>query len=830
MFNFINPLMIIGLLGISLPILAHLLSKRKYDVVDWGAMQFLELGQNARRKILLEQILLLLLRIGLISLLVLAFMRPWAEGSWTKAVSTENRDVVIVIDGSYSMGWEGQSVTPHNAALRFADHLIDDLKPGDTVAVIDAREQARVLIESPTRDHALARETLNDIPPPAGTVNLAEAMRKAAQILSRTSNLAREIVVLTDGQSKGWRAADGGLWVQFDDLLEQPSVRPRTWVIEVGSASASERVNFSVEKLQLNREVTAVGYPVRIKTKIRSFGAKQPRTRKVYLEVNGQRLKQKTLQKTIKPGGEASVEFEYQFSSAGSHRVSVVLERDSLPGDNRADAAVTVTEAVPVLLVDGDPHPIDVIKSETVFAHSALTPEDNPAPWVKAEVVSWEKLTPRLKDLTNYEAVYLANIPRLTDAQMAALTEYVANGGGVFLALGDKIERTHYNSKLFAKGAGLLPAEIQTLKENKDESKQTVQVVSKSLEVPWIQRFRAEHDGGFCDVRFSHRWTTKPAKAAKAELPVKKSSGKADVAMKDGKTTSNTRSVSFSDAVVAARLNTGDPLIITRKIGRGGVVLMTSAIDGDWSTLPAKDDYTPLLHEIAFFLASSKTSRNVATGTPLVLEVDEKQDLDGYVFFGPGDTTFDFTSGGIVNNKRIVRLDDTSLPGVYVFRRKDPRSKPGEIKQDVRTPAEYFVVNFDRSESDLTPLSDDQRKALIAADEDASEAETRMTFLKTREELMEEMTKDNSRAEFWWILLLVFLGILIFEVAMARKMVQGGHVAVEAEAGKAAPPSESPSSHQGAPPPLPSDGNSRRPVVSGSEEDFWEPRGQSSPA
>ncbi|MCA9022389.1 MAG: BatA domain-containing protein, partial [Planctomycetaceae bacterium] len=40
-FDFLNPMMLLGLLGISLPVLVHLLSRKKYDVVQWGAMQFL---------------------------------------------------------------------------------------------------------------------------------------------------------------------------------------------------------------------------------------------------------------------------------------------------------------------------------------------------------------------------------------------------------------------------------------------------------------------------------------------------------------------------------------------------------------------------------------------------------------------------------------------------------------------------------------------------------------------------------------------------------------------------------------------------------------------
>ncbi len=45
-FDVINPVMLLGLAGVLLPVLAHLLSKKTYDVVEWGAMQFLELGKE----------------------------------------------------------------------------------------------------------------------------------------------------------------------------------------------------------------------------------------------------------------------------------------------------------------------------------------------------------------------------------------------------------------------------------------------------------------------------------------------------------------------------------------------------------------------------------------------------------------------------------------------------------------------------------------------------------------------------------------------------------------------------------------------------------------
>ncbi|MCH8830320.1 MAG: VWA domain-containing protein [Planctomycetes bacterium] len=803
--NFLNPWMLLGLLGLSLPILAHLLSKKRFDVVHWGAMQFLELGRNARRKIRLEQFLLMLLRMGLIALIALALARPWAKGGWVSDfTSKQNRDVVFIIDGSYSMGWKGQQVTPHKAAVTFARKFLKELRPGDTFSLIDARDQVRVVIDPPTSDFDRVRKELNKLPPPSGTSDLAEATRKALQILSKTSNISREIIVITDGQAKGWKADDAGLWDIYDTLLDEPSVRPRTWVVETADLSKGNRTNFSLDRLQLSRELTSVGFPLRISTKLRYSGGKDKDavTLNVYLEIDGQRKNVKTRKVLVQPDGESPVEFEYQLSTPGSHLISVVLDdkRDKLPGDNRAEAAIVVTQEVPVLLVDGDPRPGDaLIESETAFALSALTPaarlgpNDKSKPLVKADVVPYFKLKDNLEKLQNYQAVFLANVPKFTAEEIAALTKYLENGGGVFFTLGDKVNAQHYNAQLYKKGSGILPALLVSIEENEDASKQTVHADNDSLKAPWLQLFRSEskHYGDFVDARYSHRWRVKPfsSKSAAEKKGVKKPPQKA--AQK--KTKSKKSGLELEDPVVVAKLNTGDPLLITRKYGLGKVVLMTTPLDAAWGTLQSKKAFTALLQEIVVYLATARFSRNVTVGSPLVLAIDKDADPADYKFFGPGKTEFAAVSGGISNGRKIIQLNDTHLPGLYKFQKLISK---GDNKGDADTSVRpgYFIVNFDRSESNLAPLKKKERENLIKSATAKDSDPVRMTFLRTQKELKQGMFAAAG-AEFWEFLMLVFLAILVFEVVMTRRMVQGGHALVD---------EDSPAnSAQEAPPPLP---------------------------
>src|SRR5437764_8341656 len=133
--------MLFGLAGISIPVIIHLLNRRRFDVVDWGAMQFLQISETTRRRLLIEELLLLLLRMGLIAVLVIALAAPYVTSTVLGNLAKDNRDVVLVVDGSASMGFAAAGKSAHDAAKEWAGKFLDGLAAGDTVAVLHARQQ-----------------------------------------------------------------------------------------------------------------------------------------------------------------------------------------------------------------------------------------------------------------------------------------------------------------------------------------------------------------------------------------------------------------------------------------------------------------------------------------------------------------------------------------------------------------------------------------------------------------------------------------------------------------------------------------------------------------
>src|ERR1700683_1027785 len=96
MAGFLVPLMLFGLAGVAIPPIIHLLNRRRFDVIDWGAMQFLQISETTRRRLLIEEVLLMLLRMGLIGILVLGLAGPFAVLPGMASLGVRpNRDVVL---------------------------------------------------------------------------------------------------------------------------------------------------------------------------------------------------------------------------------------------------------------------------------------------------------------------------------------------------------------------------------------------------------------------------------------------------------------------------------------------------------------------------------------------------------------------------------------------------------------------------------------------------------------------------------------------------------------------------------------------------------------
>ncbi|MEI7954936.1 MAG: BatA domain-containing protein, partial [Verrucomicrobiota bacterium] len=100
---FLNPLLLWGLLAASIPIIIHLLNRRRHKTIHWAAMQFLlKATRESRGKKKLRHFLILACRTLGLAALIFAAARPIVSGllGWGGGSIDV---VVLVLDRSASM-------------------------------------------------------------------------------------------------------------------------------------------------------------------------------------------------------------------------------------------------------------------------------------------------------------------------------------------------------------------------------------------------------------------------------------------------------------------------------------------------------------------------------------------------------------------------------------------------------------------------------------------------------------------------------------------------------------------------------------------------------
>ena len=134
--SFLSSTMLAGLFAMIVPILIHLLQKRRVVDIPFSTLRFLKkVSAKTVRSARVENLLLLILRCAVLGLVALAAARPVLSGLAAKFAGGQvPRVIALVIDQSYSMSYRVGDKTRLDLAKEMAGAVLDQCKPGDSVA------------------------------------------------------------------------------------------------------------------------------------------------------------------------------------------------------------------------------------------------------------------------------------------------------------------------------------------------------------------------------------------------------------------------------------------------------------------------------------------------------------------------------------------------------------------------------------------------------------------------------------------------------------------------------------------------------------------------
>jgi hypothetical protein len=158
---------------------------------------------------------------------------------------------------------------------------------------------------------------------------------------------------------------------------------------------------------------------------------------------------------------------------------------------------------------------------------------------------------------------------------------------------------------------------------------------------------------------------------------------------------------------VVLRYESGAPALVEAEIGRGRSLLLTTTVDREWTDLPIRPGFLPLVQEAARFLAgvpSGEAMAELAVGDrrELPLGADERR-LEVIKPSGESRSLTPAANATDARARHAVLFTETDEPGFYKVR---AALTDGTVTE--RADA-AFVVSLDVRESDPTRLPDDAR-------------------------------------------------------------------------------------------------------------------------
>ena len=722
--TFLNGALAFGALAFAVPLIIHILNRSRFRTVEWGAMHLLESVIKVNHKRLhVDQVILLFVRCAIPVLLALCLARPVLTGS--RLLEGDSPvSLVILLDTSYSMDTVDPSGSRFEKAVDAACQIVNAVSRGSEVAVIQTGGRPTPLFDQPVFDSEAVVRRLRQIKAGYGASDMQASLNVALKTVDAMSHARRELLVISDFQPADWQVIGQNTAETIRGQLASLKIPPTLTLLPIGQPVSS---NVSVESLEFPRRALGVGQQISVRANLRNHGGTPIENARVVLRLDG--AESSVSQVALAANGTTQTLFPCSFDKAGSHVIEVeVIADDPLTDDNRYAAAVTIWDSIDVLLVDGDPSG-QPLQSESDYLSIALTPftfgRVRLADLVQTQTVQSKDLTE--ERLKTSRVVVLANVSKLEPAQLQTLTAFVNDGGALLVCAGNKIDLNWYREQMFANGGGLLPAAFGLLKGQTEADgktsaepstiNQSSHVVAQYFDHPALEFFNEPANGDLSTAEI-RRWH---------EL--------ADV---DGR----------SDVAVLARLDSGDPLLIERRVGDGVVLQMATSCDADWSDFPVRPLYVPLMQQIITTMASGiSPPRNIATGDPAVALLpgaEQSTTLSVVTPDGARRTLNTATQGKL----QLARFEETQRPGVYAM----------------STPAAetiHFVAETSRSESDLSILAEPEMVQLSKS--------LASTLIKSPAEYLEQDRLRRHGQEIWKFVLAAFLAFMFLELVLQQR-------------------------------------------------------------
>ena len=681
---------IAGLVAAAAPIVIHLFNRRRFREIDWGAMDFLLAAASRSRSLLhLRDILLLVLRTAAVALFGFAIARPYfASRAGTAASGSGPVHAIVVVDNSMSMGRDrlGGRTLLDDARDR-AKQFVERLPPGSRTSVLPLCGPAGGFSFDAHRTREDTFEAIDAIRvvDRAGTVSLA--LDLARQAAARAADLPdKRTVFIGDQQLVNWpadastlsfgpaaageAAAGGG--------IDDPAAIREMQVVAVAPQDAD---NTWVESFELDDAVADADLPARLTAVIRHEGAAPRPNVQAMLAIDGVEVATETID--LEPGQSREVTFAHQFDATPEPgrptfvAATVSLPPDALPEDDARSLVVPVVASLPIVFADqygaAGEDPRRGRYGETRHLRRLLAPvvsrSERGPQLVQVRHVRIDAIDEEL--LENVRMVVVAGV-RSPGEAVPLLRDFVRRGGQLVIAAGADFDADEWNRAAWLDGCGILPVPLDG----------TVGILPD--EPGKLRPFQLDWSGMRNDALFQLAGVPDEELADLYGMPLFFKAVVSDCSVPDdlflaadsaGSSSAGSEGdEAKADAAAAGRrhlprvlaaFDNGRPFLVSRRIGGGQVLWVSTGLFSQWNTLPRTNAMLVFDRLLRGMLAETLPPAALETADQFTLPVAAADRPATIRVARPDGVEETLAIGAISSDAYGVTLRDVSRRGIY---------------------------------------------------------------------------------------------------------------------------------------------------------------------
>ena len=616
--TFVNFSLIAGTGLVVLPIVLHLIMRRKPKLLEFPALRFVQKRHDTnRRQLRLRHLLLLLLRAAAIALLAFALARPSVKFGGALGSQEAPVAAAMVFDSAPRMQYRHDNQTRLEAAGDLGQWLLGQLPTQSEVAVVDTRLGPAAF----QIDRSAAQQRIERLEAVANSQPLTVVLEKALRLLGESELTHKEAYVFTDLARAAW-PTDSAAALQ-DRIIDVPGVA--VYLIDVG---VSDPTNFALGELQLSGQVLSNRSSLVVDTELFRAGPEGTRAVELYLQDDeGNPQKRSEESYTLASGESRQVDFRIGSLEVGTHQGFVrIVGQDGLAADDSRCFTVEVRPAWKILVAA--PQPAD---RHALYLTEALAPavfRKRGQARFDCRVVELDELSKQ--SLSDYSAVCLLDPTPLEPAVWKKLGDFASDGGGVAIFLGRNAGKiASFNAP---EAQELLPGKLLRQARRPDGD---LYLAPRDYQHPALSAFRSGAG--------SIPWAVFPVfRYWELEDPAG-------------------AVFSYSD---------GRPAMLERPLGAGRVLTLTTPASDrpdqkPWNLLPFGEawPFGMLSHQMMLYLVgSSEQDLNYTAGQTAVLQLDSDSRRRNFLLTTPGELKFPLSADP---QRRVLLITGTDEVGNY---------------------------------------------------------------------------------------------------------------------------------------------------------------------